>query len=119
MQMTTWSTALAYALGGDETPELGGVPALVPALGPVVAAVGGTEALVAAATAEQEAGRPWPRPVDRPADVGPAQWAALLGAAERLVGRARAERSGRVLGGRVPDADERRLLRDVPPHHGG
>ncbi len=116
MEQSRWAQALAYALGADGVEPLS-IPG-TPALGPVVEAVGGVDRLVeVVARCRQTTGR-WPRPVDRPDDLGPAQWAALLSAAERLVGQAEAERSGRVLSGAAPDADELRLLRDVPPHHG-
>ncbi|MGI8457723.1 MAG: hypothetical protein ACR2LI_06395 [Propionibacteriaceae bacterium] len=116
MERSTWSQTLAYALGADGA-DVSGVDG-PPSLGPVVQALGGAERLAElAARCRRTQGR-WPRPVDRPEDLGPAQWSALLSAAARVVGHAEAERSGRVLRGGAPDADERRLLRDVPPHHG-
>ncbi len=95
-----WHQALAYAVSGERRPELGEQEA--PDLDAVV------EALV---------GRPrgaYAVPDDLREGIGAAQLAALLTAL-----RARLATQPRpVLADRAPDADERRLLADVPPHHG-
>jgi hypothetical protein len=55
-----------------------------------------------------------PVPADLLEGIGAAQFAAVLAELRtRLASQARP-----VLAERAPDADERRLLADVPPHHG-
>ena len=97
---TTWHQALAYALTGERRAELGEQEE--PDLEVVVAAL---------------AGRPlgaYAVPADLRAGIGAAQLAALVTQLRtRLAPRPRP-----VLADRAPDADERRLLADVPPHHG-
>ncbi len=115
-----WQAALAYALTGAEhqLPEPGNPDpaALVEAL----AGLGWAAAeLRRHALAEVGAERPWPHPVpaDLRAGCGAAQFAAALGALRHLLGlsaldtRPPAPRRGL-------NADEQRLLREVPPHYG-
>ena len=96
----TWHQALAYALTGERRPELGEQEA--PDLDVV---------------AEALTGRPvgaYAVPPDLRDGLGAAQLAALV---TELRARL-APRPHPVLAERAPDADERRLLADVPPHHG-
>ena len=66
----------------------------------------------------READEPWPHPIDLDAvrAVGPARWYALLGSALTTLGLDvdPQKPSNRT----TLNADERRLLQDVPPHHG-
>lgn len=96
----TWHQALIYAVTAERRPELGVQEA--PDLDAVVVAL---------------AGRPrgaYAVPADLREGIGAAQLAALLTELRTRLGRGR----GPVLADRAPDADERRLLADVPPHHG-
>jgi hypothetical protein len=97
----TWHQALVYAVTGERRPELGRQQA--PDLAAVVEAVGdrarGAHAV----------------PTDLTEGIGPARLAAVL---TELRGRLAAAGSRPVLAERPPDAAERRLLVDVPPHHG-
>ncbi len=89
-----------HAVSGERRPELGEQD--VPDLDTVVAAL---------------AGKPrgaHPVPADLLEGIGAAHFAAVLtDLRTRLVSQTRP-----VLSDRAPDADERRLLADVPPHHG-
>ena len=115
MRLSGWATELATSLVG-ETVEL---PDTAPVARDVLEAlerVGWPAARIEAiARARFEAEESWPFPVSR--DVvaaGPAQWYALVAEARTLLG----------LDGDVQppptrtalNADERRLLTDVPPH---
>ena len=96
----TWHQALVYAVTGERRPELGVQEA--PDLDAVVAAV---------------AGRPrgaYAVPPDLREGIGAAQLAALVTELRLRSGSG----TRPVLADRAPDADERRLLADVPPHHG-
>ncbi len=96
----TWHQALVFAVTGGRRPELGVQEAAD--LGAVVAAVAGHDLGAYVVPADLREG------------IGAAQLAALVNAL-----RARLAGPGRpVLAARAPDADERRLLADVPPHHG-
>ena len=99
--MPTWHQALAYAVTGERRPELGRQDQ--PDLDVVVAALA-DGSLGAHAV-----------PADLTEGLGPARFAAVLTALrERLT----ASGARPVLAERSPDAAERRLLADVPPHHG-
>jgi hypothetical protein len=115
-----WHTALGFALTGEErelpATELPDPDVLLAAL----AAQGWTsERLAAHARETVEAERPWPHavPPRLRAGCGAAQFHAALN-------RARAALDLVVLETRAPstrrhlNADEERLLREVPPHHG-
>ncbi|MGC3994319.1 MAG: hypothetical protein QM779_09470 [Propionicimonas sp.] len=116
-----WHAALAWALTGVELalPEPGrpDVAALVDDLArsgwPV-------ERIAEHARAEARAERAWPHPVPAGlrAGCGAAQLAAALGAARSTLGltalETRAPSTRRTL-----NADEQRLMREVPPHHVG
>ncbi|SEQ92106.1 hypothetical protein [Microlunatus flavus] len=95
-----WHQALAYAVSGERRPELGVQE--VPDLDVVAAALAGRTVGAHAV------------PPDLREGIGAAQLAALVTAL-----RARLDAGAHpVLADRAPDADERRLLADVPPHHG-
>ncbi len=96
----SWHQALAFAVTGERRPDLGTQP--VPDLDVVAVALAGRQLGAYAVPADLREG------------IGAAQLAALVTAL-----RARLAPGGRpVLADRPPDADERRLLADVPPHHG-
>lgn len=121
-QPARWNAALAYAITGlrwDDLAEPAG-----PELEPVAVEIaqrfpGGIEALRAGIIGHLQRGGQWPYPVpdDLRAGLGAAQWWAALTQLRRRLGVGpQPERP--VLSERPPDADERRLLQDVPPHHG-
>jgi hypothetical protein len=98
---TTWHQALVFAVTGERRPELGRQEQ--PDLDAVVGAL---------------SGRPrgaYPVPADLRSGIGAAQLAAVLTELRR---RLTAGGSRPVLAERAPDAAERRLLAEVPPHHG-
>jgi len=97
----TWHQALVFAVTGERRPELGRQDA--PDVTAVVALLDG---------APRGA---HPVPSDLTAGLGAARFAAVLA---DLRGRLVAAAPQPVLASRAPDADERRLLGDVPPHHG-
>ena len=97
----TWHQALVYAVTGERRPELGRQDA--PDLDVVVAALAGRPRGAHAVPAELTEG------------IGAAQLAAVL---TGLRARLAALTARPVLAERAPDGDERRLLADVPPHHG-
>jgi hypothetical protein len=97
----TWHQALVFAVTGERRPELGRQEQ--PDLDVVVDALGG---------------RPrgaHPVPADLTSGIGAAQLAAVLVELRR---RLAAAGSRPVLAERAPDEAERRLLAEVPPHHG-
>ena len=121
-QPARWNTALAYAITGrrwDDLDESG-----APELQRVAEEIGhrfpgGISGLRPEILAHLRAGEPWPYPV--PADLrvglGAAQWlAAVTRLRELLAVGPQPDRP--LLSDRRPDADEERLLREVPPHHG-
>lgn len=105
--------AIAYALAGDPESAPG-----VTDPGDLITRLGGPESLRAHATAVRAAGEPWPHPV-------PAELRTGLGAAQLYAAIEHARRQvdlppkRPVLRTAAPDADDLRLLREVPPHHGG
>lgn len=120
MSEARWHSTLAYALVGESF-DLG-VQCRPDAeeLARALSERGwDAPAVRAHALEERRAGRPWPHPLDADAraGMGAAQWFAALG-------RARAALGVDVLAERAPsprttlDADERRLMAEVPPHHG-
>jgi hypothetical protein len=97
----TWHQALVFAVTGERRPELGRQEQ--PDLDVVVDALDG---------------RPrgaHPVPADLRSGIGPAHLAAVLTELRR---RLATTGSKQVLAERAPDAAERRLLAEVPPHHG-
>ena len=77
------------------------------------------QADVAAARTELAAERIWPHPVPAGlrAGCGAAQLAAALGRARELLGLSTLETRGPSARTKL-NADELRLMREVPPHHG-
>ena len=116
-----WHRALVYAITGRALDGLGNQR--VPDLAAVTAAIaercrGGLPGLREEIRQRRAVGEPWPYPV--PAELrqglGAAQWIAALTALRQRLDLDAVERP--VLSDRPPDADERRLLNEVPPHHG-
>lgn len=99
--MPTWHQALVLAVTGERRPDLGQQDE--PDLDAVLAALG---------DAPRGA---HPVPADLTEGIGAARFAAVLTV---LRGRLAASSARPVLAERSPDAAERRLLADVPPHHG-
>lgn len=111
-----WHAALAYALVGPpvrDLPEPG-----TPKVAQLIAALGGAESLRAEVAAARAAG-PWP--VSVPAELrrglGAAQFAAAWTALLTELGPTTNARP--VVSDRALTNEERRLLADRPPHHGG
>ncbi len=119
--MSDWQAALGFALVGSRLglAEAGRPDASL--LLSELAAQGWDQAAIAAhARAVVAAGEVWPHPVptDLRAGLAPAQFAAALGqlrAALELSTLVMAPPSNRT----ALDSEERRLLREVPPHHVG
>jgi hypothetical protein len=112
-----WHAALAYALLGApvrDLPESG-----TPRVAELIADLGGVESL-RAAVAEARSSGSWPVaiPDELRRGLGAAQlaavWTALLTELGPLTTNARP-----VVADRALTADDRRLLADRPPHHGG
>jgi hypothetical protein len=97
----TWHQALVYAVTGERRSELGHQEQ--PDLDAVVAVL-----------ADARPGA-YVVPADLRRGIGAAQLAAVL---IEVRARLAASDSRPVLAERSPDAAERRLLADVPPHHG-
>lgn len=109
------TAALVYALTGERLVD---VPADASPAGALEREGWPVTRIRAHAQQRREAGQPWPHPVSREqrAGVGAAQLAAALAAVMAdlgLQGRTRGPAPARPL-----TQDERRLLADVPPHHG-
>jgi hypothetical protein len=106
-----WHQALAYALTGRRFEDLGHQAA--PDLDEVAAFL---ESRLGADLDRTELARSHPLPADLAAGLGAAQlWAAVAELRRRLAGPAA---RGAVAQERPLTADERRLMQDVPPHHG-
>lgn len=97
----TWHQALVFAVTGERRPELGRQER--PDLDVVVAAIG-----------DRVRGA-HPVPAELTQGIGPARLAAVV---TELRTRLAAAGSRPVVAERELDAAERRLLADVPPHHG-
>lgn len=115
-----WHRALAFALTGErldiaeqDAPRPAGLVAELSALG------WDAEALAAHALAALARQEPWPHPVpaDLRAGLGAAQLHAALGSVRAALGLEVLERRAPSNRTRL-DADERRLVADVPPHFG-
>lgn len=116
-ELPRWHAALAYALLGPPIRELAepGVPQIARLLDDL----GGVPAVRPQVLAARGAGRwPYEVPADLRTGLGAAQyaaaWRALVGALGPLTTNARPVVTDRAL-----TADERRLMADRPPHHGG
>jgi hypothetical protein len=117
-----WHAALALAITGlrwDAVDEPG-----TPAPRRLAAEIadrypGGVVALQQMINSRRATGQPWPYevPGDLRRGIGAAQWLAALAAVRDGLGLDQPARSS-VHADRPPDADERRLLGEVPPHHG-
>lgn len=110
LNLYPWHQALAYAVTGVRFQDLGRQP--TPDLDALTAVL---RARLGAEVDPTELTRAHPVPADLAHGLGAAQLgAAVAELRRRLTGPPRA----RVAGERPLTADERRLLQDVPPHHG-
>lgn len=117
-----WHQALAYALLGRRLDDLGAQrePDLE-ALSRRLQRETSAESLAADARGRARAGKVWPYrvPADLMAGLGFAQFASALQVLQRELGLDAFALSPPRVGRPQPvDAAERRLLDDVPPHHG-
>ena len=116
-----WHQALAYAITGRRHPELGEQAAPdLPRLGEALAGAG-ADALAEHVQEASQAGRPWPHPVpdDLMTGLGYAQFsAALMQLRSELGLTGPPGTASRGPTTQPLSAAERRLLDDVPPHHG-
>lgn len=116
-----WQSALVFAVVGEVTPEQDG-SASGPDLDAIVATLtgraGGPARIREQIAARHGSGEPWPYPVpaELRAGLGAAQLVAVIAEVRRRLELDPPEHP--VLSDRPPDADERRLLAEVPPHHG-
>lgn len=105
-----WHQALAYAVSGRRYPELGRQDS------PDVAAV------ASFLRGQLPAGGPpvgYPLPPELTRGIGPAQFSAAVAALrDRLDPGGGSPSAVPVVADRPLSADEQRLLREVPPHHG-
>ncbi|QGN33616.1 hypothetical protein [Microlunatus sp. Gsoil 973] len=120
-QPPPWNATLAYAITGQQwsLPESGRPDPVLIAREIELRFPGGLAAVRSTITERRRAGESWPYqiPAGLRAELGAAQWLAALGDLSRRLGVGpQPERP--VLSDRKPDADEERLLREVPPHHG-
>ncbi|WP_375431415.1 hypothetical protein [uncultured Friedmanniella sp.] len=106
----TWHQALAYAVTGQRHPELG--RQAQPDLSALADFLQGR---LPADPAERQ--RPYPVPSDLSAGLGAAQLGAAVARLRTLLDLDRRAEVP-VTADRPLSADEQRLLRDVPPHHG-
>jgi hypothetical protein len=115
-----WQAALAYALVGAEfaLPETSG-PDTEALLAELKKVEWTSERIAAHAREAAAAEQPWPHsvPPELRHGCGPAQFHAALASARALLDLQTMER--RAPSGRLRlNADEERLMREVPPHHG-
>lgn len=119
-----WHQALAWAVTGQAHPELGeqrgpDLPALAERL---LAEPGARQQIQQLTEAERARGATWPTavPPQLMGGLGAAQFTAALADLCRLLSDVTSPGAPLrpVLSSRAPDAAERRLLEDVPPHHG-
>jgi hypothetical protein len=115
--LLAWHQALAYAICGQRLSELGQQDE--PDLDELVRILSRDADLVPRVQVDRRRGN-WPHPVpnDLMAGIG---WAQFSSALTVLITRLDLAPGSAARGpsSRPPDADERRLLHDVPPHHGG
>lgn len=106
--LPAWHQALAYAMTGHRYPELGRQDR--PDLEQVAD-------FLRPRLPDRRTGPPRPVPADLTAGLGPAQlWAAVSELRRRLELDQPVQRAA--VADRPLTAEEQRLLRDVPPHHG-
>jgi hypothetical protein len=112
-----WHQALAYAICGRRLSELGRQDE--PDLAELVRVLSHDAELVSRVQVDRRRGD-WPHsvPNDLMAGIGWAQFSATLTALITQLGLAPGT-AARGPSSRPPDADERRLLHEVPPHHLG
>ena len=112
-----WTARLALCLVGAE-PDVGSGAATGDVLATLERAGWDAAAVRGHAADRRAAGQPWPHPVPVTwlREYGPARWAATVA---DLVRRLELEADTAAPSPRRPlSSDERRLLADVPPHHG-
>lgn len=117
-----WHQALAWAVTGHAHPELGEQPRPdLPALAErLLAAPGARQEIEERRAAQRDRGATPPAvPSELMAGLGAAQFTAALTGLRQRLGSGDGPTFRPVLSSRPPDAAERRLLEDVPPHHGG
>lgn len=119
---TRWHQALAYAVTGRHWPELGlqESPDLAE-LSSRLRTIDDPESVRRHVEERQTAGQSWPHPVpdELMAGLGHAQFAAALTALKSGLGLDGPTRvAAQPAAGQPASAEERRLLEDVPPHHG-
>jgi len=116
-----WHQALAYAITGRRHPELGEQDAPdLRQLSRTLAAVA-PDPLAAHVRETLDAGRPWPHPVPNElmTGLGYAQFSAALAQLRSELGLTGLTGTAARVGTAQPlSAADRRLLDDVPPHHG-
>ena len=125
-----WHQALAFALTGRRRPELGEQPSpAVAELARLLQSSDGSGELADHVDATRRSGEPWPHPVptDLMSGLGYAQFSAALTQLQSELGLDRAPTPrvgpgrpspGHEGAGQLLSAAERRLLDEVPPHHG-
>ncbi|HET9872255.1 MAG TPA: hypothetical protein VFP89_06630 [Propionibacteriaceae bacterium] len=114
-----WQQAVAYALTGGPSDALEG--AGLQDLDEVIDALGGPAAILEHRAVHHDQGDScWPHPVpdDLRQTVGAARLHALVAQAIVRIRAADPARGQPVRSSRPLTADEQRLRRDVPPHHG-
>jgi hypothetical protein len=112
-----WHQALAYAICGEPLSDLGRQDE--PDLDELVRVLSHKENLASKVQVERRGGDwPYPVPNDLMAGLGWAQFSAALTALITRLDLAPGN-AARGPSSRPPDADERRLLHEVPPHHLG
>lgn len=115
-----WHAALLFAITGDRTADAGRQqrPDLAAVSDWLTGRPGGLKRLRADIARRRADGEPWPHPLpdDLRRGLGAAQLLAALAELRRQLLLDEPERP--VLSDRPLDRDDRRLLADVPPHHG-
>ena len=114
-----WHAAIGYALVGEELAlDEPGAPDAALLVSQLAAAGWDAGRIAAHARATAEAEQPWPHRIPSPlrAGCGAAQLHAALGRARALLDVVTLETRG-PSGRTALNADEQRLLRDVPPHY--
>lgn len=107
--------AVAYALTGAEASIAPSTEPFDPA--ELITRLGGVDALRAVAEEARTSGLAWPYPIPERLrdDIGAAQLHAAVERARQLIEQPRPTLRQRST---APDADDLRLIREVPPHHG-
>ena len=115
MPSAAWHQALAYAICGQRLSELGQQDE--PDLDELARILSRDAELVSKVQVQRRGGN-WPHPVPNDLMAG-LRWAQFSAALTALITRLDLAPGGAKRGpsSRPPDAQERRLLHDVPPHH--